>query len=301
MVLGACMKKNVARHLTYIPFFVLCVHSFLYADYITKYITHAAFSKKVFEPHTIIIWVHGTRFIKSREFKTVFQKTPQLKKSNDLMATRYYQKIAHTFTMHHALNKDNLYFFGWSGKLCNKERKKCAFYLYNEIITLKEHYEKKHNVSPTMLLIGHSHGGNVILHMASYHCPKKLFSIDKIVLLACPVQDAIYHALNSPLFKKIYSLYSYRDIIQILAPNFLKKKGLALKNIKANPFSKRIFPVQSNLIQSRIIVNGNGPRHNDFVKQPFLSLLPAILHNMETWNFHKDQRQYLTYLSANSS
>ena len=277
--------------------FILSFSSTFSFPYITKHILQLPTTKTSFPPHTIIIWVHGTRFIKSDGFKTIFKKVPQLKKPQDLISVRYYRKIMDTFNSYDGLAKDNLYFFGWSGKLCNKKRKKSALYLYNEIVQLKKTYERVHNTSPTLIVIGHSHGGNVILHMAAYHQESSL-ALDTVLLLACPAQEIMYRAIQSPLFKKLYSLYSYRDIIQILAPNFLKQKGLSLKNIKPNPFSKRVFPLQSNLIQSRVVLNGNGPRHNDFVKKPFLSSLPTLLTQMETWTDPCNEKRFLTFINT---
>lgn len=288
--------QKMMRCIACVGFFITHYVFSLATHYIEKHIINKSSSHTIFHPHTLIVWVHGTRFIEGREFKTIFQKISHIKKAYMLITVRYYRKIVNAFSSYKSFSKEHLYFFGWSGKLCNKERKRCALNLYNDLITLKKDYEEKHNISPTIILIGHSHGGNVILHMASYHSPKSHFFIDKIVLLACPVQDRMHHCMSSSLFEKIYSLYSYRDIIQILAPNFLKKEGLALKNIKANPFSKRMFPAQSNLVQSRVIFNGNGPRHNDFVRQPFLSILPTIVAHMETWDPLTDQKKHLTHI-----
>lgn len=274
------------------------IQPFLIAHYVEKHIIHSkSYNHTIFDPHTIIVWIHGTRFIPGKEFKIYLKKVPQIKKAHELITIRYYRKIINALSSNSRFNLECLYFFGWSGKLCNKERKKSALNLYNDLVILKRNYEKKHNISPTIILVGHSHGGNVILHMASYYEKKHNISVDKVILLACPVQECMQYSLKSSFFKKIYSLYSYRDVIQILAPNFLKNEGLLLKNIKVNPFSKRIFPTQSNLIQSRIIHKGYGPRHNDFVKQPFLSLLPNIISLMETWNFKQLERKYIIYIN----
>ena len=267
------------------------------SHYITKYISNkdrACHQKDV--SHTIILWIHGTRFIKTHGFKTVFNKKSQLKNALALTQIRYYRRIIDTLAEKYSVEKDNLYFFGWNGKLSHAERKKGASYLYTALTTLKKQYEKKHTISPKFIIIGHSHGGNVILHMATYHADSSSLLIDKVVLLACPVQDSMYPHLKSPLFKKIYVLYSHQDLIQRLAPDFLKSEKFCLKNIKLFPFSKRLFPGQDNLTQAQIIIDGTGPTHNDFVKPPFLSSLPLLLAHMETWDLALSPDRYIAHI-----
>jgi hypothetical protein len=267
--------------------------------YITKYITaeQQAFYRNN-NPHTLIVWIHGTRFVKSKGFKSIFNKIAQLKNARDLYQIQYYKKIVDTFTKHYSLPEENLYFFGWSGKLCNLERKKSAALLYDAIITLKQEYEETYNITPTFIVIGHSHGGNIILHMAPHHTQDSPLTLDQVILLACPAQESMYDYLHSPLFKKLYALYSYKDIIQILAPNFLRKEPFRLKNIKLFPFSKRRFPQQSNLTQARIVINGTGPHHNEFVKPPFLASLPTLIAHMETWQQITDRERYIAHLET---
>lgn len=272
----------------------LCSHS---THYIPKYIQEQNHDQKDMS-HTLVLWIHGTRFIKNHGFKSVFNKQSQLKNALALMQIRYYRRIIESLSENFLLKKENFYFFGWNGKLSHAERKKCASYLYNALKNLEKQYQKKHNIAPKIIIIGHSHGGNVILNMASYHSDQSALLLDKVVLLACPVQETMYHHLKSSLFKKIYVLYSYQDLIQRLAPNFLRTENFSFKNIKLFPFSKRLFPDQDNLTQARIIIDGDGPAHNDFVKSPFLSWLPSVLDHMETWDCALNQARYVAHIST---
>ncbi len=161
---------------------------------------------------------------------------------------------------------DSCYFFRWSGKLNPQERKKAAQHLASLI---------RSHTGP-ITLICHSHGCNVALLLAELDLPAQ--HIAKLILLAPPVQKSTSHLVTSPLFKKVISLYSTGDLIQVADP-----QGLQSKNPESL-FSKRLFDQSPNLIQARILIDKRSPSHIDFVLSRFLKKLSAIVTLLEESN-----------------
>ena len=173
----------------------------------------------------------------------------------------------------------HFYLFGWSGKLSYQEREDTARILYNEIKALIAEYKKQYGTTPALRLITHSHGGNVALNLAKIkEAGDTEFVIDELILLACPVQIKTAPLIKDKLFKKIYSLYSTRDLIQILDPqevyNNLKEKRFPL-------FSQRRFPDQANLRQIIVKRKKRAISHVEFMLEKFLTTLPTILDELD--------------------
>ncbi len=159
--------------------------------------------------------------------------------------------------------------FGWSGKLDGPSRKKAAQRLYAALGELTATYKREYGVAPPLTLISHSHGGNVILHMAPFYQQYDDIKISKTILLACPVQQDTLSYTNNPLFGAVYSLHSHVDIVQIMDPQRLqpyreaflqwqeKKSWTPLKeayllSLEQPLFSERHFPANNRLIQANI-------------------------------------------------
>ena len=146
---------------------------------------------------------------------------------------------------------------------------------------------------PTIRIIAHSHGGNVALNMAQAKIQntKNPFHIKSLILLACPVQEKTMHLISTPMFERVYSLYSSFDIIQVLAPqfrqlhttNFYRQKRRKYR-YKLLPFSARLFPNYSHLTQAKIKVNDFPISHTCFSSKKFVALLPTILHKLDSWH-----------------
>lgn len=166
----------------------------------------------------------------------------------------------------------NFYLYGWSGSLSFEKRKEAALDLY--------HHLKK--LSGPITLIGHSHGANVALNLAEIaqeHNDTE-FKIDRLIMLAGPVQEATAHLIKSPIFKRIYSIYSTADMLQILDPQGTYKETKKIskeKNQKAPFFSKRTFEAAPNLIQIRIFLDWQSPSHIGFILKRFIKKLPLVL------------------------
>ncbi|HLJ30824.1 MAG TPA: hypothetical protein VKU36_00150 [Candidatus Babeliales bacterium] len=262
----------------------------------------------------ITIWIHGTLIIYTPSYHKIFNNKSVLLPINQLPENHHFRMIAETISEHDAEHfpKEEFYIFGWSGKLKNKEREHAAQALYHGISTLVEQYEKKYGCAPTIRIIAHSHGGNVALNMArlrpSYantsegfqqgfvgqaHVAPSThpFHIKSLILLACPVQEKTMHLICTPLFERVYSLYSSFDIIQILAPEFKQARTAHLYKPKRRqyrykllPFSSRVFPTYSHLTQAKIKINNHPLFHTQFSRKEFVQLLPTILHKLDSWH-----------------
>lgn len=174
-------------------------------------------------------------------------------------------------------NLNNFYVFGWSGKLSFKARKEAAIELYNNL----------KNINGKINLIGHSHGGNVILLLEEVIQEKKDFDfkVDRLILLATPVQKATENYISSSIFKKVYLLYSTSDFIQVLDP-----QGLYYINnpIKVPFFSKRTFDFSPNLKQVQILLNNKSPGHLDFIlNSTLLNSVSKILNILDKRDYKK--------------
>lgn len=162
-----------------------------------------------------------------------------------------------------------MYTFGWSGGIEVSERCNAAKKLFGLLQALSQEYNALHQASPEITLITHSHGGNVVLHMAD-HSIDPAPSIKRVILLACPVQERTQSYTQSPLFEKMYSLHSHHDQFQIMDQGSLqiprtiidtwkKNKKIniselieALKTVSWKFGSGRHFGTQRNLIQATL-------------------------------------------------
>ena len=165
---------------------------------------------------------------------------------------------------------DTFYLFGWSGDLSFEARAQAAWELYKAI----------KDFSGPITIIGHSHGGNVALELASYaeKYPQQLI-IERLVLLACPIQSATAEFAQAPLFKKVFSLYALEDMLQILDPQGLysETKKRSKSAVVGDLFSQRTLPLYGNVVQAQILMHKQNPWHISFMLPKFLKQLPAVL------------------------
>lgn len=164
---------------------------------------------------------------------------------------------------------DSFYLFGWSGRLSPKGRKEAAYELYK---ALKQY---PHPVT----LICHSHGCNVALNLAAIAQEQNDtdFYIDRLILLAGPVQEVTKEYIKSPIFRSIISLYSEGDMVQIIDPQGLQNENMPENLLDQPLFSQRLWPTQAHLTQARILFNGIDPWHLDFLLDVFIKFLPKIV------------------------
>ena len=136
--------------------------------------------------------MHGTQELSKTIFPNFFKTIP------GIQPVHAYNKKNNLFTIAKILNAndpedfplENLYFFGWSGKLSSHARKLAARLLYKDLIILIQQHKQQYDTTPRIRMITHSHGGNVALYLAKI---KKEFitqiTIEQLILLACPVQQ----------------------------------------------------------------------------------------------------------------
>jgi len=241
------------------------------------------------EKHTITVWIHGTRVLNRLLQKKIFKnfffyREAGLKKAKAYSKQYNPKKIAQL--LHEQNTKrfvfENFYFFGWSGKLSPDKRIEAATNLHVSLTKLIIAYKTKHGINPKIRLITHSHGGNVALCLSELNKnEKEKIYIDELILLACPVQERTAPLIKDNTFKKVYSLYSNIDMLQVMDP-----QGLHIKQYKVKKplFSKRVFEPNKKLIQTRLKINGRGIFHLEFMLTKFIKLLPHILDELDTWD-----------------
>ncbi len=167
--------------------------------------------------------------------------------------------------------RDSFYMYRWPGDFNINVRKKAAQHLYDAIC----------NHKGSLTIIGHSHGCSIALYLAELCQMHKntSFKVDKLILLAPPVQDATAPLVKSKIFKRVFSFYSSSDFLQIIAPQRVERR-FAKKRRKVLCGSQRVFPRSSNLIQARVLINHENPSHLDFCCR-FLRKLPSVITFLE--------------------
>jgi len=109
--------------------------------------------------------------------------------------------------------KNHYYTYGWSGLLSQSSRYREAARFFHDLEALAKNF----NSAPKIRIIGYSHGGCVSLNLAAVQrdlFPKSDLKIDELVLLATPLKREVEPLVLSPLFKRIYNLYSRHDRVQ---------------------------------------------------------------------------------------
>ena len=241
-----------------------------------------ASQKETLQPSpTITVWVHGTRFFPEQVLKKFFYCKEGLNHYTCLDKSYRHHTLCQTLIDSDStrFTAEHFYVYGWSGALSFKEREKAAKRLYLELKALRDSYFKKYGIEPKMRLIAHSHGGNVSLLFEKVKDIDDLtFSIEELILLATPVQFETKKYADSSLFKKIYSLYSHLDSLQVIDPQGLQTIG------KGAPlFSERRFTPDDKICQCAIKMNNRSIMHVEFIKGKFLCTLPYVLNALDTW------------------
>lgn len=156
----------------------------------------------------------------------------------------------------------SFYKFYWSGHLGFEDRKKAAQVLLS--------YLKDHKGPIT--LIAHSHGCNVVLYLATL---AKDISIDRLIFLAPPVQQATKELVHAKIFKKVYSFYSSGDLVQVADPQGIYDE--TKKNGNSSFFSQRTYRQAPNLIQARVTYDRQSLGHRAFIMPRFFKRIPQLL------------------------
>ena len=235
----------------------------------------------------VTVWIHGTKLLISATYHSVFAGKPGLKHACLLPRNNYLHTIARTLSTQdpEQFPFEHFYIFGWSGKLCARERQDVARTLHTRLQEISTQYEQVYREKPIIRIIGHSHGASVALNLANIE--EKTIDIDELILLACPVQECIYSCVRNPMFKKIFSLYSTLDIAQIIAPQITRYTAVESdpmwNRLRFPPISKREFPPQENLVQTKVKINKHALTHGEFMSKKFLTTFAHVRKQMATW------------------
>src|SRR3990172_6864759 len=139
----------------------------------------------------VTIWIHGTHFWFNKLIPGIKKQKKGLSPASSVPEYFIYNKlIARKLSTVDAAQfpYDHFYLFAWSGQLSFQARQEAAQHLHNELNILISEYLAKYGSSPEITLITHSHGGNVALNLAKVKKPESSFAIDRLIMLAVPVQ-----------------------------------------------------------------------------------------------------------------
>ncbi|MDP3889057.1 MAG: hypothetical protein Q8Q25_00750 [bacterium] len=238
----------------------------------------------------VTVWVHGSGTALAKFFRPkFFYSLPGLHKATELDPKYHYRRIADSLSVadsdHFPL--ETFYFFGWSGSISFKVRKKAAVDLYESLQNLSDDYYRVHGQKPSIKIITHSHGGNVALGGDSdFNFPKKSdMEISQLILLACPVQVRTEENSKNGLFHDVISLCS-NELLQILDPQGLYRKTPSLRTKKIPLFSKRFFTRNENIIQAKLTMDDHRVSHMQFISPSFLHHLPVMLETLKHDDYH---------------
>jgi len=252
-------------------------------------------------PQNIVVWVHGTRtheifpptYVVHKKTKTLAEYSPYglhslLSIDPDLHVSLIGQAIHKANKAQY--HKEHIYLFGWSGGFTPEARTLAGKELSEKLSNLTELYTRHYGACPPITLITHSHGGNVALECVPVSDHR--FTIEKLILLACPVQEKTKPYTLSPVFKQIYSIHSEKDYFQILDMQGFhpvwQAFEMAFKSVSIEPIkhawhshnkstkilSERHFPHQPNLKQGCAVWKTDTTRwstHDLSIMEPFLS------------------------------
>lgn len=234
-------------------------------------------------PIPVTVWVHGTR-----PSSFLPQLKREIKQSLDAVThapagLHTAQSLQHSlkhFKITQALSNadetqfpfQHFYVFGWSGDLDSTVRQGAAFDLYTELIGLVRTYTDYYGQPPSLTLISHSHGGNVVLEMAQWYKQDTPLAIDRFIAMACPVQKATASYSLHSMFKKIYVLHSHLDLVQVMDPQRLHPLKRAFQRLA----EERSFNGFKDVYQQMI--------DNPLLSERHFPLRPHIIHVNLAWS-----------------
>lgn len=108
--------------------------------------------------------------------------------------------------------------YGWDGRLSHKNRMKAAGLMYDALLLRKKQLARKHGVSRgavDIIIVGHSHGGNVPLLLGA-HKSKGPLVIKSLITFGMPVQSESSGYAHDPMFQSVINVFSKGDLVQIL-------------------------------------------------------------------------------------
>ncbi len=220
------------------------------------------------KPYKLTVWVHGTNFKTLLPFSHSKFKQTKLEHFSELKlgSESYKRAICLANQDQEQFPTKGFYLFRWPGRLSHKCRKAAGQVLFQELFNLIQKIQKSGNYQVHLTIIAHSYGGGVALELAQQNVEKDYaIQIDRLVLLACPVQDRLQKLVTCQTFKKIFTFYTTSDWLQCLA---LHGWGA---------WSGRRFVSNYNLVHIQVDSLNWGFGHNSFKQEGFLQNLPKTL------------------------
>ncbi|MBM3887344.1 hypothetical protein FJ364_05435 [Candidatus Dependentiae bacterium] len=137
------------------------------------------------------------------------------------------------------------YTFGWDGSLSLIRRKNQARFLLQglqEAFTTLQQQCPQEGVE--IIVIAHSHGGNLALHMADWSKESESFAIDHVFMFGTPIHGDTQHLAAASLFKHVYNIHSEGDFIQIAdvvsTSKYMLGRVFADEKVLSSPSVKQI-------------------------------------------------------------
>lgn len=186
------------------------------------------------------------------------------------------------------------YTFGWDGSLNLERRKIQARQLLLSLERLVIEYKKKFPLEDIeTMILAHSHGGNVALHMADWAAElASKIRIDHLLMFGTPIHGDTQHLAVSDLFRHVYNFHSEGDFIQVA--DVLSTK----KYVPTRVFSDRRVVEDCKVKQVLVEVGSYAPNHSEFwffrrpdvffyrsglpiAPLPVVAFAPLILHELK--------------------
>jgi hypothetical protein len=175
-----------------------------------------------------------------------------------LQTARLYKKMYGTVLGENS-DRVEFYTFGWSGRLSHKYRLKAANDLFDLLSRERRRLAEQTGMPVKIHLLAHSHGCNVVLNLARVAKRRKQnFVVDRAVLFGCPVQSETESFISSPVFRRIYSVFSKGDHIQRL--DFVSTKDHKSRRVFGSD-KNRPIKLPDNFIQLNVKLGRCCPFH----------------------------------------
>ncbi len=245
------------------------------------------------DPERATIFIHGTKESLISKMVHKIDYPFGIVQASTVQANSVLARIAHTLSKAcpEEYTLDNFYFYGWHGKLNFPSRTKAAERLYNIIKDYKGY----------LTIMTHSHGCSVALYLAQLaeKDQNSTFKVDRLILLAPPVQVVTKHLIHAPTFKEVYTFYSSADFLQVGDPQGLYWESYAYtpEDTKIPFLSSRTFDPAPNIMQTRIMLDRQSPGHLGIMLSRFVKNVPCLMrmvHEKATHGGYESCRNFYT-------
>lgn len=243
----------------------------------------------------VTIFIHGTKESLISKMVHKLDYPYGVVQASIVQANSVLSRIAHTLckACPEEFSLDSFYFYGWHGKLTFSSRYAAAERLYSVIKNHKGH----------LTIMTHSHGCSVALYLAALaeKDQNSTFKVDRLILLAPPVQVVTKHLAHAPTFKEVYTFYSTADFLQIGDPQALYWESYAYTPADTKiPFlSDRTFDPAPNIMQTRIMLDRQSPGHLGIMLSRFIKHIPCLMTMIHERASHGGYEQCRNFYTIN--